>query len=146
MGSEYPPPGKGGGLSMMDFKKYTMNGKLDERHLSTCPVLPRFHATFGEPTEILPEYAQSEHDATKQEITKAAMKYLNRVDNIEINEKRKEVFVRDDFNIYIMYDCAITDMRVLEQELLRVGSYYITRLEQLYDTEVDRAIHTKDRQ
>lgn len=74
------------------------------------------------------------------------MKYLNRVDHIEINEKRSEVYVKDDFNIYIMYECAVTDMRALEQELLRVGSYYISRMEELYDTEVDRAIHTKDRQ
>ena len=42
------------------------------------------------------------------------MKFLNRVDHIEINEKGYEVLVKDDFNIYIMYECSITDMQILE--------------------------------
>lgn len=62
LSGDVPPPTKGDGVSMMDFKKHTLNGKLDVKHLSTCPVLPRFHATFGEPTEILPEFVQSEQD------------------------------------------------------------------------------------
>ena len=45
-----------------------------------------------------------------------------------------------------MYECALSDMQVLEEEMLRVGSYYISRLEELYDNEVDQVIHTKDRQ
>ena len=45
-----------------------------------------------------------------------------------------------------MYECALTDMQLLEQELLRVGSFYISRLEELYDSEVDKVIHKKDRQ
>ena len=30
--------------------------------------------------------------------------------------------------------------------MLRIGSYYISRLEELYDTEVDKISHKKDRQ
>jgi hypothetical protein len=44
-----------------------------------------------------------------------------------------------------MYECTLSDMQVLEEELLRVGSHYIARLEELYDNEVDQLIHTKDR-
>lgn len=42
---------RGGGISLVDFKRITMAGKFHEKHLATCPVLPRFHATFGEPSE-----------------------------------------------------------------------------------------------
>jgi len=35
---------------------------------------------------------------------------------------------------------------VLELELMRTGSFYIARLEELYDTEVDKICHKKDRQ
>ena len=44
-----------------------------------------------------------------------------------------------------MYECSITDMQILEQEILRIGSYYISKLEELYDTEVDKISHKKDR-
>ena len=54
--------------------------------------------------------------------------------------------MKDDFSIYIMYECSLTDMYVLEQELLRIGSFYISKLEELYDTEVDKVMHKKDRQ
>lgn len=71
---------------------------------------------------------------------------LNRLDKIEIDEANKEVYVRDDFNIYILYECTLTDMQGLEEELLRIGSYFMARLEELYDSEVDKVMHKKDRQ
>jgi len=37
-------------------------------------------------------------------------------------------------------------MQVLEEEMLRIGSYFISKLEELYDTEVDKVVHKKDRQ
>lgn len=40
------------GLSLVDIKKYRRDGQFHEKHLATCPVLPRYHATFGEPSEI----------------------------------------------------------------------------------------------
>ena len=71
---------------------------------------------------------------------------MNRVDHVEIDIEQQEVLIKDDYNIYIMYECALSDMQVLEEEILRIGSYYISRLEELYDNEVDQIIHTKDRQ
>jgi hypothetical protein len=32
---------------------------------------------------------------------------MNRIDFIEINEELEEVYVRDDFGIYIIYDCVL---------------------------------------
>jgi hypothetical protein len=32
---------------------------------------------------------------------------MGRIDHIEINEKSEEVFVKDDFGIYVMYDCVL---------------------------------------
>ena len=40
------------GVALVDLKKIRYKGKFHDKNLSTCPVLPRFHATFGEPTEI----------------------------------------------------------------------------------------------
>ena len=71
---------------------------------------------------------------------------INRIDRIEIDDNTQEVWVKDDFNIYIMYECCLTDMQSLENDLLRIGSYYISKLEELYDSEVDKVMHKKDRQ
>lgn len=108
--------------------------------------MPRFHATFGEPSEITPEFVLNDREQKEVYISKDSMKYLNRIDHIEIDEARSEVYVKDDFSIYLMYECSLTDMQILEEELLRIGTYYITKLEDLYDTEIDKVCHKKDRQ
>jgi hypothetical protein len=138
--------GNSAGISLVDLKKIRTDGKFHEKHLSTCPVMPRFHATFGEPSEITPEFVMNDREQKEVFISKDSMKYLNRIDHIEIDEARSEVYVKDDFSIYLMYECSLTDMQVLEDELLRVGTYYITKLEELYDTEIDKVCHKKDRQ
>ena len=80
--------------------------------------MPRYHSSYGEPSEIQGEYVQQDRENGNVDISKDSMKLLNRVDHIEIEEERQEVFIKDDFNIYIMYECALTDMQVLEREIL----------------------------
>jgi hypothetical protein len=58
---------------------------------------------------------------------------MGRIEFIEINEEKKEVYVRDDFGIYIMYDCTLQDMKCLEDELCKIGSYFIHKGEVLLD-------------
>jgi hypothetical protein len=58
---------------------------------------------------------------------------MNRIDFIEINEELEEVYVRDDFGIYIIYDCVLQDMKCLEDELCKVGSYFLHKSEVLFD-------------
>jgi len=127
----------------VDLKKIRYRGKFHEKNLSTCPILPRFHASYGEPSEVGPNF--QEHEKMSHSVPKDSMKMMNRVDHVEIDIEQQEVLIKDDYNIYIMYECALSDMQVLEEEMLRIGSYYISRLEELYDNEVDQIIHTKDR-
>lgn len=70
---------------------------------------------------------------------------MGRVDFIEIDEKTKEIFVKDDFGIYIMYECALSDMKDLEEEILKIGSYYITKHESLMVSENEKPYPTIDR-
>jgi hypothetical protein len=35
---------------------------------------------------------------------------MGRIDHIELNEITHEVYVKDDFGVYIMYDCVLQDM------------------------------------
>jgi hypothetical protein len=34
------------------MKKFKYKGKFNNKVYSTCPIVPRFHATFGEPIEF----------------------------------------------------------------------------------------------
>jgi hypothetical protein len=43
---------KNEGISLVDIKKIRIKGQFHQKHLSTCPAMPRFHTAFGEPSEI----------------------------------------------------------------------------------------------
>ena len=134
-------------VSLVDLKRIRLKGHFHDKKLSTNPILPRFHAAYGEPTEIQPDFVQHDKESGEEVfISKDSMRFLNRIDHIELDVAKKEVFVKDDFGIYIMYDCALSDMQAMEEEMLRIGTYYIGKLEDLYDTEVDKVCHKKDRQ
>jgi len=69
---------------------------------------------------------------------------MNRIDFIEINEAQQEVYVKDDFGIYIMYDCVFQDMKFMEDELIKLGSFYINKSEVLIDPK-KRPLPSRDR-
>ena len=77
--------------------------------------------------------------------TDESIKLMGRVDHIEIDEKNKEVYIKDDFGIYILYECVLGDMKDLEDEILKIGSYYIGKHEQLVNTETDKPQPLVDR-
>jgi hypothetical protein len=41
--------------------------------------------------------------------------------------------VQDDFGINVMYDTSFSDMQALEEELLRIASYFCSKQEPLID-------------
>lgn len=96
------------------MKKITRHGKFHHKHLSTCPVLPKFHCAYGEPTELEPEHVESNPKRIGQSIQSQSMKLICRIDSIELENETQEVFVKDDFGIHVMYECTLTDMRLLE--------------------------------
>lgn len=54
-------------------------------------------------------------------------KLLGRVDNIIYNPDLQTYFVKDDFGKFIMYDAALLDSKLLEDEILKVVSFYINK-------------------
>lgn len=121
--------------NLVDMKKFKMRGKFNNKIFSTCPILPRYHATFGEPVEFQPLNVEMERVGAFKHATDESIKLMGRIDHIEIIEKTKEVFVKDDFGVYVMYECAMQDMKDLEEEMIKIGSYYIGKHEFLINTE-----------
>ncbi len=127
------------------MKQYKYKGKFCNKIYSTCPVVPRFHSTFGEPVEFQPMDVEMERIGNAKHISDEGVKLMGRVDHYEIDEKLRQVHVKDDFGIYVLYECAMQDMKDLEDELLKIGSYYISKHEYLVNTEIEKAYPLVDR-
>ncbi len=55
------------------------------------------------------------------------------MDNFKVDENTQEIFVIDDFGMYIIFDCALDDMINLDKEMLKIGTYFVKK----NDTELD---------
>ena len=51
----------------------------------------------------------------------------------------------DDFSINVMYDATFADMRALEQDMLKIMSYFINKLEPMQDTDFRNVFPSVDR-
>ena len=119
--------------NMATFRQYKRNGLFSNKVLSTCPSFPKFHAAHGEPLVRVTEEEESARAQNFKSISEQSIKLMGRLDFIEISEKTKEVFVRDDFGIYVLHECALQDMKFLELELMKVCSFFIHKSELLED-------------
>ena len=88
-----------------------------------------------------------EQDSQKNStnISENAVKLMGRIEFVEIDESLEEVYIKDDFGIYILYDCVLQDMKFLEDELCKVGSFYLHKSEVLIDPK-SKPIPCRDRQ
>lgn len=91
---------------MASMRMYKCSGFFNNRVFSTCPSYPKFHDTYGEPVQHSPECDSLDNDKKGKGISEKSIKLMGRIDHIEINEELKEVYVKDDFQIYILYDCV----------------------------------------
>jgi hypothetical protein len=53
--------------------------------------------------------------------------------------------VKDDFGIHVIYDASFEDMRLMEQEILKICSFYINKAEPLLDNDLKNIYPCVDR-
>jgi len=131
--------------SLVDINKYRFNKKLQNFLHSTCPLVPKFHATFGQPIErqeISQEIDNAKNTDSKKQESK---KLLGRIDKIYKHEKSGLNLVKDDFGVHILYDASLADMRVMEQEILKICSFYLNKAEPLLDNDLRNTYPAVDR-
>jgi len=58
---------------------------------------------------------------------------LNAIDEHRFDEAAKEVLVADDYGMLVMYDASLDDMLALDEELLKIGTYYTRKCEDEFD-------------
>lgn len=131
--------------NMATLRQYKCNGVFNNLIMSTCPAFPKVHFTLGEPTTHQSEDLEMEQEKRNEGISERSIKMMGRIDRIELDEANQEVFVRDDFGIYVMYDCSLQDMKCLEDNLCRIASFYLMNSEVLQDAHDEKPMPAKDR-
>ena len=130
---------------LVDINRFRYNNLFTNKQMSTCPILPKFHITYGHPIdrqEISAEYEQTkDSDPKKQQ----AANLLGRVDKIEEHKPSKCMIVTDDFGVNVMYDATFGDMRAIEQEMLRIISFYINKIEPIAEVDFRNIFPSVDR-
>lgn len=134
--------------NMASLRMYKINGLFSNKVLATCPSYPKFHAAHGEPLTRMTMDEEMDRSANYKSISEQSIKLMGRIEFIELNENLQEVYIKDDFGIYIMYDCVFQDMKGLEDQLIKIGSHFIQKAEVLEDPSENtkrRPIPTRDR-
>ena len=112
---------------------------------STCPVLPKYHVSFGEPIERQEVSTEFEINKDQDPRKGQSQRLVGRIDFINEHNTSGYFIVQDDFGVNVMYDAAFADMRVLEQELVRMMSYYINKIEPMQDLDLRNIFPSVDR-
>jgi hypothetical protein len=119
----------------VSLKGYKYNRRYNPALSSTCPCVPRFHSTFGRPTlyeEVSTEMENSEDDAGRwRPKAKSIVSYKDRlILNPDPNDLIKsEIKVLDEHGTPIVYEESVNDMMTLEEEMVKIGSYYLNKAE-----------------
>lgn len=99
--------------------------------VATCPVMPIFHSRHGEPREdkhLYSDYYDSK-SINKFHITKQSALLLTRMDTYKVTESIKEILVIDDYGMHVMFDCSLADMVALDEQLLKIGTFFVRKNE-----------------
>ncbi len=121
---------------MVDLKKWKhKSGHFNHLMLNTCPVMPPFHSKHGEPVEdkgFQPDFSTFK-EAADIHITNKSAYLLTRMDTFKVNTETKEIFVIDDFGMHIMFDCSLDDMMNLDNQILKIATYFVRKTEADFD-------------
>lgn len=134
---------------LIDINKFQLRGNACVNHnflYSTCPTIPRFHQTYGQSfdrQEMSKEISAGQRIMDHKRLE--TKKFLGRIDKIYKNAEHEINLVQDDFGVHIMYDSAFTDMRSMEQEVLKICSFYINKAEPILENDLRNMYPTIDR-
>ena len=99
---------------MVDINRFKYNNVFTNPVWSTCPIIPKYHSTFGEPIDRQEYSAEFEQNKDTDPKKGQAQRLLGRVDKIEEHAPSKCYIVTDDYGVNVMYDATFTDMRAVE--------------------------------
>lgn len=124
----------------ISLKGYKYNKRFNPDLTSTCPCLPKYHTTFGRPTlyeEVSEEIERTEAEGGEwRNQASPIVSYKDRLifHKSEDNLLESQIEVLDQHGIRIVYEESFNDMLQLEEEMLKIGSYFLNKDEILQHT------------
>ena len=137
---------------VFSLKGYKYNKMFDSTLSSTCPCVPRFHSTFGRP--CLYEEVSAELDSGNSQLKrrvrdegKNAPAFKDRLVFKRFDKLvDSEIAVIDEHGIRVVYQESLNDVLMLEEEMVKIGSHYINKLElELFEQAGDSPLSLVDR-
>lgn len=112
------------------FKSYKLRNSFDPVVMSTCPIVPKHHRTFGRPSIYEHISKEREREQELPEINFKRMQALLAMrDRVHVDFQTKEIYVTNEYGMKIIYHESLNDLAEIEEELIKIGSYYINRYE-----------------
>lgn len=130
---------------LVDINRYRFNARVQNYLHTTCPIVPKFHSTFGEPIERQDISQDLDRGANTDARHVENRKLVGRVDTLYKHAGTGLNLVKDDFGVHILYDAALADMRTMETEVLKICSFYINKAEPLLDNDLRNTYPVIDR-
>ena len=127
------------------IKAYKYNGLWDPEATSTCPLIPKHHRTYGRPSlyeTMAKEVDRKTHPLHAQrEMESLAIKR----DRIVVDQALEEIQVINEFGQKIIYSESLNDLVELEEELIKIGSFYINQHEYFQaNNDIEREVYASD--
>ena len=136
-----------GNTDKVTLKSYKYDGKFNPKTTSTCPMVPKHHRTFGRPNLYETVSQEMDRKSNPSHRISEMESLIVKKDRIVVDDRKKEVTIYNEFGQKIMYEEALNDMVELEEEMIKLGSYFINKHEYITaENDIERAEFGEDEQ
>ena len=129
-------------VSIKGFKHKKM---FKPKITASSPCLPKLHIAFEGITQHYPVSEEEDNNSSGELPSEKAKRLRGRICDRKINDEFTDVQIVDEEGVSIMYDATLHDIVSLEEELIKIGTFYIQKQEYLLDTEIKDPIPSIDR-
>ena len=119
----------------VSIKGFKHNKMFKPKITASSPCLPKLHITFQGVTEHYP-VSEEDDNGSSELPSKKTKRLRGNICDKKISDDYTDVQIIDEEGVSIMYDASLHDIVSLEEELIKIGTFYIQKQEYLLDVEV----------
>lgn len=112
---------------------------------ASSPCLPKLHTAFEGVSQHYPASEEDDSNNSGELPSEKAKRLRGRICKREFTADFFDVKIVDEEGVSIMYDAALHDLVSLEEELIKIGTFYIQKQEYIVDIEIKDPVFSIDR-
>jgi hypothetical protein len=112
---------------------------------ASSPCLPKLHSAFEGDPDIYEVSEEQDIRSSGQLPSESAKSLRGRIWQRKFDDNNDDVQIIDEDGIVIMYDSSLHDIVSVEEELIKIGTFYIQKQEYLIDAEIKEPYSAIDR-